>query len=249
MSFVVNGLKSGQSYEFRVKAENKIGWGGFSTPMSGTPATFPGAPTITGIIPGNSQIILKFSAPAENGGRAVSKYRLKIDGAEKQLLDTTGMSFVVTGLTNGQSYKFQVNAQNEMGWGKFSTAMTETPATVPGKPTIDSTTAANSKIIVNFTEPTETGGRAVSNYLLKIDDEEKQSLTPNGMSFVVDGLQNGQSYKFRVKAWNGIGWGEFSDAMTETLLEEKKKPVKENIVEVANELAEKKKRVEDAKKQ
>eukprot|EP01083_Nonionella_stella_P006685 19387_1 len=37
LNFVVDGLKNGQSYTFRVQAMNKNGWGEFSNKMAGTP--------------------------------------------------------------------------------------------------------------------------------------------------------------------------------------------------------------------
>jgi PKD repeat protein len=104
-----------------------------ATPIAGTP---PGPPTgLTGS-PGNGQVSLSWTAPANNGGVAISGYRVyrgTTSGGET--LVTTGgcsglgavTSCTDTGLTNGQKYYYEVSAVNALGEGNKSTEATATP--------------------------------------------------------------------------------------------------------------------------
>ena len=69
------GLTNGTAYTFTVTATNAIGTGIASAPSNSvTPATLPGAPTAPAAIAGNAQAAVAFSAPASNGGSAVTSY-------------------------------------------------------------------------------------------------------------------------------------------------------------------------------
>jgi len=126
-----------------------------ATPIAGTP---PGPPTgLTGS-PGNGQVSLSWTAPANNGGVAISGYRVyrgTTSGGET--LVTTGgcgglgavTSCTDTGLTNGQQYFYEVSAVNALGEGAKSNEATATPtaggcppAQLLGNPGFETGTAA-----------------------------------------------------------------------------------------------------------
>jgi PKD repeat protein len=126
-----------------------------ASPIAGTA---PGPPTgLTGS-PGNGQVSLSWTAPANNGGVSISSYRVyrgTTSGGET--LVTTGgcsglgavTSCTDTGLTNGQQYFYKVSAVNAIGEGTKSNEATATPAagTCPpaqllGNPGFETGTAA-----------------------------------------------------------------------------------------------------------
>ena len=69
----ITGLTNGTAYTFTVTATNAIGTGAASgASNSATPAGVPGAPTIGTATPGNTTASVTFTAPASNGGSAIT---------------------------------------------------------------------------------------------------------------------------------------------------------------------------------
>ena len=82
-------------------------------------ATVPGAPTIGTISVGNGAVSVSFTAPADNGGAAITSYIVTID-VNGRTITGSGTPILVTGLTNGTSYRFNVAAVNSQGTGPVS---------------------------------------------------------------------------------------------------------------------------------
>jgi large repetitive protein len=118
----VKGLTNGTPYTFTVTATNKIGTGPASSPSAipVTPATVPGAPTnVKATTPGKGQATVTFTAPASNGGSAITGYTVTSSpGGQKA--SGAGTTLTVTGLTSGTTYTFTVKAANAMGTGPAS---------------------------------------------------------------------------------------------------------------------------------
>ena len=94
-----------------------------STSRPGAPASLlkPDAPTITGVTVVATQASVAFTAPANNGGSAITSYTVT---ASPEGFTKTGTTspLVVTGLTAGTSYTFTVIATNAAGNSVASTA-------------------------------------------------------------------------------------------------------------------------------
>ena len=162
----VTGLTNGTDYTFTVTATNAKGTGAASgASNSVTPAlSVPGAPTIGTVTGGNGQASVAFTAPASNGGSAITGYTVTSSPGG---FTATGTSapITVTGLTNGTAYTFTVKATNANGTGANSAASSSvTPATAPGAPTIGTVTGGNGQASVAFTPPTSNGGSAITSY-------------------------------------------------------------------------------------
>ena len=172
-----------------------------------TPATVPDAPTIGTATGGNAQATVTFTAPASNGGAAITGYTvtsLPAGGVDSNA-GTTGLSHVMTGLTNGTAYTFTVTATNAKGTSVASAASNSvTAATVPDAPTIGSATGGNASATVTFIAPANNGGSAITAYTVT---SSPGGLTGTGTTspIVITGLTNGIAYSFTGTATNAAG--------------------------------------------
>ena len=127
-SRVITGLTNGTAYQFRVAAINSVGAGPNSAASNTvTPsASVPGAPTAVTAVAGNAEAIVGWVAPSSTGGSAITGYRIEQQrgsGEWTVAIANTGSTTtntVVTGLTNGESYRFRVAAINSSGAGANS---------------------------------------------------------------------------------------------------------------------------------
>ena len=100
-------------------------------------ATAPGAPTAVTATAGDAQATVSWTAPASNGGSAITSYTAISSPDAKSCTWSTGpLSCTVTGLTNGTAYTFTVKAHNVIGDGPASSAsaaVTPTGAAATGQ--------------------------------------------------------------------------------------------------------------------
>ena len=115
-------------------------------------ATVPGAPTLTSATGGNASVSLIWSAPASNGGAAITGYRIyrgTYSGGETLLTIVGNVTSYTDAASNGTTYYYQVSALNSVGEGARSNERSATPtapATVPGAPTLTSATGGNASV-------------------------------------------------------------------------------------------------------
>ncbi len=218
-------LTPGARYVFRVSAQNAIDSSGFSpssdSEMAAREPGAPAAPTLSRA--GSGALTLNWAYPADDGGSPVIEYELRqfpenISVCNSPDGNPPATTCTVTGLTNGQPYSFIIAARNVPGWGPFSEQSLElAPGTLPDAPSIDSLTALNRAIRVDWTPPANTGGLPILDYTVTA------SPLPSGADVVqvcsasqnfctVTGLDNGVDYSFVLSARNEVGSGAASAA-------------------------------------
>ncbi len=111
-----------------------------------TPAQAPGQVTNVSATAGVGQATVNWTPPANDGGSAITSYRITpYIGANAQTPTTVSApasSKTITGLTGGTTYTFTVTAINSVGPGQESApSNATTPTTSPGAPTGVSATA------------------------------------------------------------------------------------------------------------
>ena len=161
---------------------------------------------------------------ADHGGsRSGSAYSAQLDqwtpipGSGQG--EANGTSYTVTGLTNGQSYTFQLRAVNQAGPGKASDWVTATPLAPPDQPVgLRATPDANS-VTLDWSAP--SADENITNYQFQGDGsgrgwQDIPDSDANTASYTVTGLTNGQTYTFRVRAVNPVGPGPASDRVEAT---------------------------------
>ncbi len=208
---VITGLTNGTPYTFKVVANSAAGSSGSSgSSNSVTPIGPPSAPlSVSATSNANTQSVVTWSAPATNGGSAITKYTVTSSGG--QTCTTTGAtSCTVTGLTNGTPYTFTVTATNSLGTGVASApSAAATPATVPGAPTGVTAVAGYTQATVSWSAPVSNGGATITGYTVTSGTHTCSSA---GTSCVVTGLTDGTAYTFTVVAINAAGSGPASAA-------------------------------------
>ncbi len=221
-SFLISGLTNGTPYAVSVRAVNSQGNGAASAPVSGTPVSAPGQPTITGITRGDQSLSVAVTA-ADNGGSPITGWEYTTDGGTTwaaaagttspltiTALSTNGTTLV----TNGTGYPIAVRAINVVGTSVASAITTVAPSAAPSAPTIV-LTPLNQAIQVAFT-PGSDGGSPVSSIEYRLNGVTWINAGSLASPFTIAGLDNGTAYAVQVRANNGIGTGAASTPSTTT---------------------------------
>jgi fibronectin type 3 domain-containing protein len=214
----IDGLTNGTPYSVSVYASNAGGDGAIATwPASVTPRTVPGAPRSVTVTPADRSLVVRWLAPSNNGGAAVTGYT-----ATAQPGNTTceaaspALTCTINGLTNGTTYEIRVTATNPAGPSVSADPATATPVTVPGRPTITAVEAGNGTATITWRAPTSNGGAPVTEYVATGSPAGSCTWKTGPLSCSVTQLSNGTSHSFTVRARNVAGFGAESVAFTAT---------------------------------
>src|SRR3989449_458431 len=187
------------------------------------PATIPSAPTnlsATAVSP--SQINLIWTAPTNNGGSAITGYKIErsTDGGTTWgtiVASTVNSWYSNSFLSANTTYTYRVSAINAIGTSLPSStaSATTSPATVPDPPRyLSATTVSPSQINLSWWTPVNTGGSAITGY--KIERSTDGGTTWNtivantGSVLYINHYSNNlllpsTTYTYRVSAINAIG--------------------------------------------
>lgn len=169
----------------------------------------PGAPTGVSAVAGNALAVVSFTPPANNGGSAITSYR--VTSSPGGITATgTASPITVTGLTNGTTYTFTVAAINAVGTGASSAPSNAvTPSgPLPGTPINFVVSASGVSITGSWTSV----GAPATGHVLEVATSAAfspviftQSLGP-ATSFALDAPPGTTgTFFFRVTAVNALG--------------------------------------------
>ena len=222
-SYVITGLANGTAYSVRVAGVNGAGDGAYASPVTATPRTVPGAPTSLVATAGDAQLSLSWTAPASNGGAAITGYTVEFtpSGGSASTVNTgsTSTSYALTALTNGTAYSVRVAAANAAGTGSYSSSASGTPAsssTVPGAPTNVVAELYGEGAALNWTDPASNGGSAITGYVVQFSTNGGNTWTTTTLDPLAGYRGQYQfvgppvDHVFRVAATNSVGTGNYS---------------------------------------
>src|SRR5215472_3582645 len=135
-SFTDTTAVNGTTYFYRVAAVNAVGVSPQSNEAPATPhpaATVPAAPQSPTAAGGNGSVQLSWSAPASNGGSAITGYNVYRgtsaggEPATPVASNVSGTSFTDTSAVNGTTYFYKVAAVNAVGTSPQSAEVSATP--------------------------------------------------------------------------------------------------------------------------
>jgi hypothetical protein len=205
-SCVVTGLTNGRQYMFIVTAMNEVGVSDFSAPSPQvTPATTAARTSSVSVVRGDGSATVTWALVPDslNGGAAISGYVVKSSPEGLTCASETN-SCVVTGLTNGTSYRFSVTTLNEVGESAASDPTDSViPAGIPFAPTGVRATVGNGQLTVTW-DAANNNGTAITKYSVVSNPGNKPCVTET-TSCVITGLTNKLLYTFTVVAENELG--------------------------------------------
>src|SRR5690606_37581182 len=95
-------------------------------------------------------------------------YAITVSPGDRKIV-TSGVSALVSGLTNGTSYAFTVRARNVRGEGPPSLPSAEvTPVGVPGAPTDVEGRPGDGRVFLSWKAPANDGGRPITSYSILV---------------------------------------------------------------------------------
>jgi hypothetical protein len=151
---VVSGLANGTAYSCSVTATNSAGSSAASSAVTVTPtaSSVPGTPTIGTATAGNASASIAFTAPASNGGSAITAYTATCTGGGVSKTGTGASSpITVSNLTNGTAYSCSVTATNAVGTSAASSSVSVTPVSAFGTTTTAGVWCPFSQSVYNST--------------------------------------------------------------------------------------------------
>jgi uncharacterized repeat protein (TIGR02543 family) len=210
----ISGLDNGTAYTFTAVAQNNSGVTAPSAPSNSViPATKPTLVTSVSAVAGNTNAVVIFTAPSNNGGAEITSYTVTSSpGGFTCVLNapfTTPLTCTVPGLTNGVAYTFTVRASNGAYISDLSApSVAVTPKTVPGAPTLSAATSSTTSpgsATVTITPPASNGGDSITSYTITSSPGgfTCTALAPD-TSCLVEGLTPGVAYTFTAVARNSV---------------------------------------------
>src|SRR5204863_2010032 len=185
------------------------------------PRTLPGAPTAVAVAAGSTQVALSWTAPAGNGGAAITNYQVSVfDGAGGAATGVTGAttravgsaatSYTFTGLTNATAYTFRVAAVNAAGTGPQSTLSGALVVGAPAPPTgVKTVQVAAGSLRVSFNAGANNGS-AITKFSATCTSTNGGALrnaSGPASPLTVPSLTTGKTYTCTVRAINDRGTG------------------------------------------
>lgn len=194
------------------------------TGVSAPSGTVPNAPTLVSITAGNTELIIAFTAPTNDGGSAITDYEYSIDsGSTFTSASVTTSPFTITGLTNGTSYSVVIRAVNSVGPSLSSNSRSGTPvsSSPPLPPVLTGVSAkTDTSITITFTQ-SSNGSPAITNYKYSLNGGAFTAFSPADTTspVTVSGLTMNTSYNIQLKSVNINGDSVESNDITEITYE------------------------------
>ena len=201
----ITGLTNGTLYTFRINSVSDMG---SSAVVSKTvvPATVPSTPLNFTAVSRPAGAYLTWAAPTSNGGSVITGYTVTY-GTTTRVIPATPLNTLITALTNGTPYIFNIVARNVMG-SSLEPAISSpvTPAAVPSAPVVIGTPKSQA-IDLSWSVPANNGSVIMSYTITSVPAAPSSSIPSNITSspVSVSGLTPGTGYVFSVIAVNAVG--------------------------------------------
>lgn len=226
-SLVVPNLINGQSYAFRVSAENRDGEGAYASSSSASPSGLPDVPSGFSAVDAGTGGLVILSVDALNAasgganvhpsdeGSAFNYFQIYRDGEAWEGMPDLTFPYG-NNLVNGQSYTFAL------------ASITVVPSMRPDVVTGLAAVHGDSQAALSWTQlsiaPSENAsdeGSAITSYIIQMSHmggsfSTVATISASSSSYVKTGLSNGDSYQLRISASNANGTSDVSSPVSIT---------------------------------
>jgi Ca2+-binding RTX toxin-like protein len=228
----LSGLAPGTTYQVRVAAINSVGHSDYLTGSLTTLTTAATAPQSVAVSNlSTTSLTLSWALPSSDGGSGISDYRVEVsgDGGSSWTAiahdPSNGLSFIVSNLAKGRTYKFRVSAVTSFGVGAVSGVVSATTGTTVASAPLNLTQSSltSSSVVLGWDRPADNGGSGLTDYSVETsrDSGTNWVLVPHSVSTSVNlglsGLAPGTTYQVRVAAINSVGRSDYLTGSLTTL--------------------------------
>ncbi len=214
-------------YRFRVNVTDLDGDHSGYVELPATLEVLPNLPTEPQLVratSGDGHVRLDWRAPLDEGDEPLTGYRIYRGLSEDavsayQTVDIFTISYVDESVTNGQTYYYAVQALSDLGDGVLSPVVNATPMGAPGAPLNLAAEPGDGQVTLSWEAPEDDGGSPIEGYFLYRGMSEASVLMFTQVeeaTYTDTGLMNGETYYYKVSAFNSVGEGDLSSVLVAT---------------------------------
>jgi fibronectin type 3 domain-containing protein len=220
-------LTNGQTYYYKVTAQNVKGESDPSNTIDSVPMTYPSPPLYLQTSWAGAFLSISWSPPKDDGGSPVLEYGIYYAPEEGGYTWIGSSPVIGNESTYIHSIEFQsvvryyyVTAVNVVGESSPSKIVKVTPPTLPGAPTDVIIMPGDGNALIEWESPINDGGAEIIGYKVYrwIGTQENISciatLGPHQLDLFDRPLRNGIEYSYVVRAMNIVGEGAGSDPVS-----------------------------------
>jgi|GEM_PF-2820109 len=201
---VVPGLTPGHTYTFTITATNGTGTSAASS--ASAPVTIAAPPSSASNVvatagPGWTTVTWSRGASSPQGTR----FTVRAVGDPSISCISTYTTCTFYGLANGQSYSFEVVADNTQGTASAATSNPVTAVATPPAPTRVRAEAGHNSATISWSPTVVRGVALATSYVVTAVGNPSLTCTTSDTMCTMSGLTPGSSYTFTVEAINPAG--------------------------------------------